>query len=391
MKELILKYLDGDATEAELAKIRLWMESPKNKRTFEHYTRIHALINHMDINVDSDKAYKKVLSEINVQPKNSGSKRTAIPLWLKYAAAASFFLILFFVIKKDDIWQQPSVNDTKVSTSIQPGSNKAILVLEDGSTAELEEGKAYRNDNLSSDGNNLVYNEASTTNDKNAETETEIRYNRLRIPRGGQFQITLSDGTHVWINSESEIKYPVHFKTGDSRVVELLYGEVYFDVSPSSDHNGDTFKVLSNNQEIEVLGTEFNIKAYQEETNTYTTLVEGKIGLTAFSESMTLSPNQQAVLNGDQGSLNVSTVDVYNEISWKDGVFSFKSKSLQEIMVVLSRWYDFEIEFKNDKIKKEEFVGVLGKHEKIEDILLNMKQLGVINDFRFDDRILILE
>ena len=148
----------------------------------------------------------------------------------------------------------------------------------------------------------------------------------------------LSDGTKVWLNSESQLKYPVAFNDGETRQVELVYGEAYFDVSPSTAHKGARFKVFNQSQEVEVLGTEFNIKAYKDETNIYTTLVEGKVAISAAGKNQILKPNQQSNLNLETGSIEITTVDVYNETTWIDGIFSFENKPLKEILKVLSRW-----------------------------------------------------
>ena len=159
----------------------------------------------------------------------------------------------------------PILNKEDIITT---GSDKAVLTLEDGSNIELEKGKAFKTNVVNSNGEKLVYNKTN---------QTKITYNYLTIPRGGQYFVKLSDGTEVWLNSESQLKFPVAFIKGQTREVTLVYGEAYFAVSPSTNHNGATFKVMNQGQEVEVLGTEFNIKAYKDEINIYTTLVEGKV------------------------------------------------------------------------------------------------------------------
>jgi len=213
----------------------------------------------------------------------------------------------------------------------------------------------------------------------------------LTVPRGGQYVVELSDGTKVWLNSESQLKYPVSFIEGQSREVELAYGEAYFDVSPSSKHKGAKFKVFNQFQEIDVLGTEFNIKAYKGESNVYTTLLEGKISVSIDNKNLGLKPNQQLDLDINNNTSTIKTVDVYNEVSWKDGVFSFESKTLEEVMKVFSRWYDIEIVFKNNSIKNEEFVGILRKNKNLETILKSFKNYDVIKNFEIEDKKVVLE
>ena len=166
---------------------------------------------------------------------------------------------------------------------------------------------------------------------------------------------------------------------GETREVELVYGEAYFDVSPSTNHKGAKFKVLNNTQEIEVLGTEFNIKAYKDEVNIYTTLVEGKVAINTPNLKQLLIPNQQSILDTQNNTLSVITVDVLEAISWKEGVFSFINKPLKDIMKVLSRWYDVDIIFDNKELESAEFIGTLNKNQSIDEVLSIMKSFSLNN------------
>jgi transmembrane sensor len=253
------------------------------------------------------------------------------------------------------------------------------LTLENGSNITLEKGKNYRAENLKSNGEELVYQPKNIT-------KAQIKYNYLTIPRGGQFYVQLSDGTKIWLNSESQLKYPISFIGGETRQVELVYGEAYFEVSPSTNHNGSKFKVLTSMQEVEVLGTEFNIKAYKDETNIYTTLAEGKVVIRNGFSSQNLIPTQQSNLNLKNNTITISAVDVYSETSWKKGLFSFKSTELKEIMIVLSRWYDVNFVFSNAKIENIKFNGVLSKNQTIKEILTTIKDTKFIKDYDIKDK-----
>ena len=195
------------------------------------------------------------------------------------------------------------------------------------------------------------------------------------------------------LNSETKLKYPVTFIKGKTRIVELVYGEAYFDVSPSSENKSANFQVLNQSQLIEVLGTEFNLKAYKDDDNVYTTLVEGKIAINLNNgKKQDLSPDQQAKWNPNTNSLSLEKdVNVYNEISWKYGVFNFNGKPLKEIMKTISRWYDVEIVFLNKKVEETEFVGVIRKNRNLEDILVNIKNFGVIKDYERKEKMVILK
>ncbi|GAA4305372.1 FecR family protein [Aestuariibaculum suncheonense] len=300
-----------------------------------------------------------------------------------YTAAAVLvaFLAVAYLIKQNyPSGEVPHI----IVNNIETGSDKATLTLEDGTHVELGEGSSFQGENANSDGDNLVYK-------KPVSKYNQIAYNYLTIPRGGQFIVELSDGTKVWLNSESQLKYPVSFVDGDTRKVELVYGEAYFDVSSSTENKGSKFKVYNNKQEIKVLGTEFNVKAYKEEFNVYTTLVEGKVEVGIDDKKEVLKPSQQANLDLQTNSFKVYEVDVYNEISWREGIFSFENKSLKEIMTVLSRWYDTEVIFENKALENEEFIGVLGKNQNITEILNTIQNFGIISDYQINDKTIILK
>ncbi|UWY28096.1 DUF4974 domain-containing protein [Flavobacterium sp. TR2] len=263
------------------------------------------------------------------------------------------------------------------------GSDKATLTLEDGSVIALEKGKSYTKGNASSNGEKLVYN----SNGKSA----AIANNLLTIPRGGQFFVQLADSTKVWLNSESQLKYPVAFVDGQTRQVELVYGEAYFEVSPSTKHKGSRFKVKTQEQNVEVIGTEFNIKAYRDETAIYTTLVEGVVAVSNAAKKQILTPSQQSKITEYNGSISVSEVDVYNEISWRKGLFVFKGMPLKDIAKVLSRWYDVDIVFADPALGNVKFNGVLNKNQKLEDILTTIKNINFINAYEKKDNKIIIK
>ncbi|MBJ6367789.1 FecR family protein [Snuella sedimenti] len=334
--------------------------------------------------IDKDNAWDEVLLKAQKKQTKTGVVIFKKP-WFKYAAAASVALMVTLTIFLNKESETERIEPIIVNiNNIEIGTDKATLTLANGANVALEKGTSYQDDNVSSNGEALVYVSKKKAN-------KAVEYNYLTIPRGGQFFMTLSDGTKVWLNSESQLKYPVSFTEGKLREVELVYGEAYFEVSPSSAHKGAGFKVLNNKQEIQVLGTQFNVKAYKDESHVYTTLVEGKVAVSFEGNKQNLIPNQQSNLDLETKNISVATVDVYNEISWKEGVFSFDEKSLKDIMRVLARWYDMEVVFKNPELEKEEFNGMLGKDQKIEEILASIKNFGKITAYEIQDKKLILE
>jgi len=297
--------------------------------------------------------------------------------------AASLLLLIsisFLLNKKDSLNGKTAV----VHKEILIGSDKATLTLEDGSVIALEKGKSYAKGNVSSNGEKLIYNSKDGKVGK-------VANNLLTIPRGGQFFVQLADSTKVWLNSESQLRYPVAFVDGDIRQVELVYGEAYFEVSPSTKHKGSKFKVKSQMQNVEVIGTEFNIKAYKDETSIYTTLVKGKVAVSNSNNKEILKPNEQSQISSNNGQIAVAEVDVYNEISWKKGLFVFKGKPLRDIAKVLTRWYDTEIVFADPALGNVKFNGVLNKNQKLEDILTTIKNINFINAYEKKDNKIIIK
>ncbi|PVW12617.1 FecR family protein [Marixanthomonas spongiae] len=375
--ELFKKYVNGNCSSEELELLEAFLDSYQDNK----------VKNISDLGPDGFKAAKERMWQ-NISEKLTDTaspvKKNHFKSYFLYAAAATLAIIVavsFFYT------YQKNTNNTTISETetIMTGSDKATLTLGDGTQIALEKNENFKDNYAESNGEKIVYN-------RNTNTETAaIKHNSLTIPRGGQFFVELADGTKVWLNSESKIKYPIAFTEGKTRTVELIYGEAYFDVSPSTEHKGGAFQVISRGQNIEVLGTQFNVKAYQDEKATYTTLVEGKIALQAKDEKVVLKPKQQAIVVQGNETIAINTVEVYNEISWKDGIFSFKGKPLKEIMKVISRWYDVDVEFENKQLSTMTFKGVLSKNQQIENILSAIKSASVINDYELKENTVILK
>lgn len=342
-------------------------------------------------NINDDSSIKERLNLVNQIDKEADWKNVVERIevsnqkfyWRFSAAAIISGLLLTTYFFKDTLFSTP-LEKRPIVLNVKPGKEKAILTLEDGSNITLEKGKNYVSNNLNSNGEKLVYNSGANSKSKNV-------FNYLTIPRGGQYFVKLSDGTKVWLNSGSKLKYPVAFVEGEMREVELVYGEAYFDVSPSTEHKGAKFKVLNLNQEVEVLGTEFNIKAYSDDSEIYTTLVKGKVTVNLEGKKRFLKPSQRSVLDINNQMITISTVDVYNEISWKQGVFSFEDLTLRDITKVLSRWYDVDFVFLNKSLENVKFVGVLDKNQNLEDILSTIKNFGIIREYRINGKTIVLK
>lgn len=374
-KIIISKYLNGEASEDEIVQLASWLEDEKNHEVFKSYLIInHALDN--ELVFDSLAAYKKTKSKIKKAEAKSKLRNLNV---FKYAAVITIIISAgyFFLNRNNRGETLPIISNNKIVT----GSDKAILTLGDGTNVILDKNNTYASGNAKSNGSELVYSHVSTD---------KIVYNYLTIPRGGQFYLMLPDKTKVWLNSESRLKFPVDFVQGKTRQVELMYGEAYFDVSHSTSYGGSSFKVLNANQEVKVLGTQFNIKAYRDEQSIYTTLIEGSVEVHSASDIEKLVPNQQSILNLSQRRIAVSTVDVNKIVSWKKGVFIFENESLKNIMKVLSRWYDIDVVFESKNIETQTFNGALNKKQSITSILTMIKNTNNIN-YEIHDKTLIIK
>lgn len=365
--ELIIKFVESKATLEEQVELRNRLEVKENRIYFEEYVELHYLLN-SKIKFDYKKSLKGMMGKIQYKSKYN---------FFKYAASIIVLIATGYFLTKTTF-------KTVTNECIIVGTDKAILTLDDGSRIALEKGKKYKSKKISSDGQKIIYESGSNKTDK------KIVYNYLTIPRGGQFFIELEDETKVWLNSESKLKYPVDFIDGESRIVELLYGEAYFDVSSSSKHNGASFIVQSKMQNVEVLGTEFNIKAYDDETEVLTTLIEGSVALSNGVYTKVIKPGEQSKIFQTNNRFEVYKVDVEDEIGWRNGMFSFTNKPLKEIMVVLSRWYDLEIFITDVEIENVRFTGMLSKKKPISIVLQEIKS-AIDMEYSFNNKNLIIK
>ncbi|BDU27427.1 FecR domain-containing protein [Flavobacterium sp. GSB-24] len=375
---LLNRYLSGDTTLEENNKLLNYYES---FQTGQDWDDVLGSKEEMELKMRT-RLQNALQSEenkiIHLQPFYT---KTTFKLMAMAASLLLLISISLFISKTNPLKiETPAVAHKEILI----GSDKATLTLEDGSVIALEKGKSYTQGNASSNGEKLIY------NSKDAKPAA-IANNYLTIPRGGQFFVQLADSTKVWLNSESQLKYPVAFIDGETRQVELVYGEAYFEVSPSTKHKGSRFKVKTQSQNVEVIGTEFNIKAYKDETTIYTTLVKGIVAVSNASKKQILAPNEQSRITDYNGNIAVSDVDVYNEISWRKGLFVFKGMPLKDIARVLSRWYDADIVFADPALGNVKFNGVLNKNQKLEDILTTIKNINFINAYEKKDNKIIIK
>ncbi len=379
---IIVKYLSKEANINEIEELDRWLVKKDNITMFNSYVQTDYFTSIFMTKYDLQIAKSKIHKRIRLI-----ERRNKLERYKKIAFAASIILLVGISLFNQFYFKETII----INEPISIGSDKAVLTLENGDKVILEKGKKFQNKTLNSNGKELSY--SSKNRSSSNFVDEKIASNILTVPRGGQFSLNLQDGTKVLLNSDSKIKYPVKFIKGEKRKVELLYGEAFFDVSPSQNNNGSEFIVSTKTQKINVLGTKFNIKAYSEDDIITTTLVEGKVKVGNGKNQILLSPNQQSKVDSNSPVINVSDVDVSQQISWINGLFSFNDTSLEDIMHTLSRWYDLEFIFKSANQKDFIFSGILERTKSIDDILLIIEKTSSSNEINFEinNKIIIIE
>jgi transmembrane sensor len=315
--------------------------------------------------------------------------------WFQAAAAVTLLVVFSYWIlrQRTDSWERETeITTTSPAIDIPAGSDKAILLLADNTVVELNDrGQQV----IPKQGAVSVINAKGTLAYNQEAGASQLTYNKIITPRGGQYKVSLSDGSQVWLNAASSLRYPTSF-IGTERVVELT-GEAYFDITSLVQSSGEKipFKVrIPSGAEIEVLGTQFNVMAYEEEEAIKTTLLEGAVKVSLGQSSLErtavrLSPNQQArITKADRLSVIVE-VDVAQAIAWKNNKFIFKDTGIEEIMRQLSRWYDVEVTYEND-MSGLRFGGTLSRKENASAMLNLLKLTGSV-DFAVEGRKIIVK
>lgn len=370
---ILVKYLSKEANIDEIEELDRWLIKKGNMTIFNSYVQTDYFTSIFMTKYDLQMAKSKIRKRIILIEKRSKLER-----YKKVAFAASIILLVGI-----SLFNQFYFNETIIIRDpIVIGTDKAVLTLENGDQVILEKGQKFQNKTLNSDGKELSYSIKSRSSSNFV--DEKIASNFLTVPRGGQFSLNLEDGTKVLLNSDSKIKYPVKFIKGEKRQVELLYGEAFFDVSSSKNNNGSEFIVSTKTQKINVLGTKFNVKSYSEDDIITTTLVEGKVKVENGENQILLFPNQQSKVDSNSAIIDVSDVDVSQQISWIKGLFSFNDTSLENIMHILSRWYDLEFIFKSANQKNFIFSGILERTKSIEDILFIIEKTSSSNEINFE-------
>ncbi|MCX2584449.1 FecR family protein [Pedobacter sp. MR22-3] len=356
---LIKKYNAGNASDNEIALVEAWYLQFEQKNVPQ--------LSIEERQSDLDNIWKKL-------PVNSAKVRR-FGTWYRIATAAAILLAIIsvgiYLSNYQEVKQNEVINE--ISRIAKPGGNKAILILGNGQQVVLTDAQ-----------NGQVAKQGSATINKTADGKVlyNIRpaadnsieeQNKIITPAGGTYELILSDGTKVTLDAHSSLRYPVVFK-GTNRKVELT-GQAYFEVA----HNqAKPFKVISRGQTVMVLGTHFNINAYNNEGSTTTTLLEGSVKVSNVGNNISLKPGQRSIVkgSGDTLPISVSNADIETTMAWKNGIFRFKRADLQTVMRQFARWYDVEVAYEGDVPD----VAITGKVQRAADasqVLTILNKLGI--------------
>ncbi|OOQ57710.1 FecR family protein [Mucilaginibacter pedocola] len=365
-EELLARYRAGICTPEEKALVESWhLQQLREKPTQPDLAEMDAAKGRMWQHITADKTRVKRLNK----------------QWLQYAAAILVFAGLGIWLWRDTTQLPAPGTSIAKSKPIVPGSNKAVLTLASGKQVVLDGTSAGI---IANEGDvAVVKNTNGSIQYNNGDKTGQTAYNTLSIPRGGTYSLILADGTKVWLNSASTIKYPTAF-TGNQRAVEIT-GEAYFEVAKNK---AMPFVVSTPGQKIQVLGTHFNVHAYSDEKTAETTLLEGKIAISKGSQTEILTPGQQAINAEGIAMRIVNMPDAEDAIAWKNGYLSSSHESIYSLMTRISRWYDVDIEYKGN-FEGRSFGGTISKFGNVKDVLNIIESTGSVH-FKIQERRIIV-
>ena len=367
LARIIAASLKGNANDEEQRTLREWLSvSTRNKKIYDEFKdgkRLEQkIVESQQINWKND--YQHFITKRQRTRKNRRMKTI-----IRYAAILTLPIVAagIFLLQKND--QQAIVS---ISEVIKPGEHKAVLITGGGERITLSDSTLSPIQEQNGMIVNVTNNKVSYILPEDSLcTQGSPIFNTLQIPRGGEYFLTLADGTEVWLNAETEIRYPVQF-TGDKRVV-YLDGEAYFTVAPDKNK---PFTVVSTHASVSVLGTQFNFRAYPDERDVQTTLVSGSVIMQSekYKQQIKLVPGEQGVLEKNSAKLMKQEVNTYLYTAWKDGRFAFRDARLEDLFNILARWYDLSVFYQSPEAKDIRFTGDLNKTDDFKSILKIIEQ-----------------
>jgi ferric-dicitrate binding protein FerR (iron transport regulator) len=377
---LFRKYLNNECTPEEAAALMAFIRSSKNRKLVQSL-----LDDHFRDGEDKSGMYRyqtdRIFQRLNLNEnmeKVEAQSRSIQFTFLKIAAVVLLILASAWAVLVIKSPAKQELVATKPAEDVLPGGSKAVLVLSDGQQVKLD---SLQSANPAGDESAVVKRSAAGHLVYFAADNSKLKgFNTVKTPRGGQYEVILPDGSKIWLNAASSITYPAAFNAGERRVV--LTGEAYFEIASLWRNNKKVpFVVETGKQKIEVLGTRFNVNAYDDEAGIKTTLIEGKVKVTTENETIILKPNHEFNL-GLEG-ISTKKVDVEPVIDWKNGDFLFADEDLESVMRKVARWYNVELIY-DSEIPEERLSGQISRSRNLSEVL-RMLELSGDTKFRIED------
>lgn len=387
INELIIKHLKQELTPEEAASLKAWIEqSDVNRRFFARIDDNRALMAEVRAladgkKLDLDAAWARIKA-VGWETPVAGTPKRVIKWW-PYAAAAAVLIAVVSIslLQQTDKPAAPPVVVQSVPEDPQPKTHNAYLTLENGERIDLD---SLANGLVATQGNTQVVKNKDGALRYMGGTATSLKtiYNKVTVPKGSDVvYLQLSDGTKVWLNAASSIRYPVAFNEAERKVD--ITGEAYFEAAPKpSATNGKEekkrFIVNKDGMSVIVTGTRFNVNTYDNEENIKVTLLEGRVKVQSDQLERTIQPGQQAIVGNAKINV-VNDVDLEQVMAWKEGKFVFNNTNIQLIMRQMERWYDLEpTRFENNEVKKWEFNGEVSRYSNASKVLQLLEKTGSV-------------
>jgi len=390
LEYLFICYINHKCSEEEEKELMALINDSRNEHAVKKLLEKAIRNSHAEAKMDKNVSLsivQRILEGDKARIIRLEKNKFVLKPWIRFAAAVVLILIISGIFYRAENRSNEKKTATlllpsKKAEAVVPGGNHARLIMADGTTLVLDSiqnGKIQQGSaTISKQDGMLVYD-----GKMHANAAMPVTYNTLTTPRGGQYQVVLPDGSKVWLNASSSLRFPTAF-TAKERNVDLT-GEAYFEIAKNKEK---PFHVNVNGMQVEVLGTHFNINAYADENSIKTSLLEGSVKIKRGNMSGLLKPGQQGILEDNNNDLKINRADMDEVVAWKNGLFQFDGAGIKTIMLEISRWYNMEIVYEG-KVPERSFVGKISRDAQLSDVLKILELSNV--KFKVEGRKIIVQ
>lgn len=386
---ILKSYREGMATEEELRFIESYYD------LFETEPDLETWLGEEKTAEIKDQVLDRIRTEIKMKEQEVGKGKVVrlYPYFRKIAAAVAVILalglVVYFIRKSISVSNKPVAENIQSQNvgKILPGGNRAVLILSNGKKIFLDN---TQNGAVTKQGNTQVIKVKSGVLAYTHQPAllnqplTIPPYNTIATPRGGKYEIVLPDGSKVWLNATSSLRFPVAF-TGSTRTVNLK-GEGYFEIARQADK---PFIVKVDGEEIKVLGTNFNVNAYDDRSHITTTLADGSIKVSDRHQSYILKPGEQARLNKQTENIEITHANIEEALAWKNDMFYFDGTNIKNIMQEIGRWYNVDVVYKTDQLGNKNYSGIISRYSDVKTVLERFSLTGTVQ-FKIEGRTIVV-